>query len=326
MDIQELVQKADLLDYVGRYVEMNRDGGEWFGVCPFHGDTDPSFSISESNPLVYYCFGCGVSGNILHFIRGYHKVGFSKAIELLKEFVGYTGEINGNGSSDVMRIFRQFQPKKKEEVPEHIVLAEDFMRRYDTYAPQLELWTEEGISNEAMQRFDVAFDWRNERIVFPIRDNDGNIISVSGRTVDPDWKKKQLRKYSYYNKIRGVDLLYGLYENQKEIANKKQVIVFEGAKSVMKAYGYGYDNCVALLTSHLNDWQLKILIKLGCEVVFALDKGVDVKADKNITRLRQFCPVYYIKDRSGMLNDKDSPVDKGREVFDSLFGEKRRLK
>lgn len=326
MDIRELVEKASLLDYVAQYIEMNQDGDEWFGVCPFHGDTDPSFSISESSPYVYYCFGCGASGNILHFMQAYHKVGFPKAVELLKEFVGYVGEVTNSGASDVMKVFRQFKAKQRDAKPSHIILAEDFMQRYDAYAPQLEMWEDEDISREAMERFGVAYDWKNERIVFPIRDREGNVISVSGRTVDPDWKEKQLRKYSYYNKIQGVDLLYGLYENLEEIKKMRQVIVFEGAKSVMKAYGYGYKNCVALLTSHLNDWQLKLLISLGCEVVFALDKGVNIKEDKNITKLKQFCPVYWVTDKRNLINLKDSPIDGGKEVFASMFSERQRVK
>ena len=245
---------------------------------------------------------------------------------MLKEFVGYVGEVTNTGTSDVMKVFRKFRPKQKDEIPSHIILAADFMQRYDMYAPQLEIWEEEDITNEAMQRFGVAYDWKNERIVFPIRDTQGNIISVSGRTTDPDWKDKKLRKYSYYNKIQGVDLLYGLYENLDEIKKAKQVIVFEGAKSVMKAYGYGYKNCVALLTSHLNDWQLKLLIKLGCEVVFALDKGVNIKDDKNIMKLKQFCPVYWVADKKNLINIKDSPIDGGKEAFVSMLGEKQRVK
>lgn len=326
MDIRELVEKASLLDYVNQYIEMNQDGDEWFGVCPFHGDTDPSFSISESNPYVYYCFGCGVSGNILHFIQKYHKVGFPKAVELLKEFVGYVGEVTNSGASDVMKVFRQFKPRTEKEVVPHSIMDAGVMRRYDDDAVELLDWADEGISWESMRHYQVRYDARTQRIVFPIRDVNGNIISISGRTTDPDWKSKGLRKYTYTTKIHQLDTLYGLYESRDKIKERGVVYVVEGAKSVMKLRSYGYENGVALLTNHLSDYQLKLLIQLGCDVVFALDKGVDVRQDKNISKLKQFCRVYAVSDKGSLLDMKDAPVDKGKEVWEQLLKNKTLLR
>ena len=95
--------------------------------------------------------------------------------------------------------------------------------------------------------------------------------------------------------------------------------VFEGAKSVMKAYSWGFDNGVAVLTSHVNDRQFAILLKLGVRVVFALDADIDIREDKNIMRLRPYTRVEWITDWEDLLLTKEAPVDEGKEVFQHLY-------
>lgn len=328
MDIQTLLENVDLLKYVSQYVEMNEDNGEWFGVCPFHGDTDPSFSISpDKNPYVYYCFGCQASSNVLGFIQKYHHVSFPRAIKMAAEFAGIMEDITHSGAADALRIFKQFAPRKRtEKKPEYIILSPDYMLRYEFDLEKLQPWIDEGISIAAMDKFGVMYDRANERIVFPLRNGDGNIVGVSGRTVDPLWKQKGLRKYTYVHKMGLIDFIYGLYENLNSILEKREIIVFEGAKSVMKACSWGVPNTGAVLTSHLNEQQMNLLLRLGCAVTFALDKGIDIAQDKNIKRLRQFVPVYYIKDTDGLLEDKEAPVDRGVEVFKKLYEGRRRFK
>lgn len=87
---------------------------------------------------------------------------------------------------------------------------------------------------------------------------------------------------------------------------------------------WGVNNCGALLTSHLNPNQMKILARLGVRVVFALDKEVDIKKDHNIRRLKQYVNVEYLWDKDNELDEKDAPVDKGKDVFGRLY--QRRLR
>lgn len=92
----------------------------------------------------------------------------------------------------------------------------------------------------------------------------------------------------------------------------------------MLADSWGVHNTAALLTSHLNPYQLKILAKLGCRVVFALDKGINVREDENIRRLKRYVQVEYVWDKDNLLNDKEAPVDRGQEVWEILYKERRR--
>lgn len=327
MDIQTLVQSIKLSDYIGQYCELTYKDGEYWCLSPFSGtDTDPSFSIRDED-CVFYDFSDGNGGNILTFIQKYHKVSFPKALRIAADFAGIKEDIVTSGSGDILKIMKQFAPSRKQkEQTEHIILAEDFMERYDPDAPQLSIWEDEGISREAMRHFNVRYDCRNERIVYPVKMPNGNIISVAGRTIHKDYKEQGLRKYTYYQKIQCADFLLGYPENEEEIMRKREIIVFEGIKSVLLAWGFGYRNCVAISTSHVSPEQMSLLLKLGCSVVFALDKGIDITVSKNIKKLRQFVPVYYIKDTEGLIDDKEAPVDRGVEVFEELYKGRRRLK
>ena len=175
-----------------------------------------------------------------------------------------------------------------------------------------------------MQKFQVMYDSFSNRLVYPIRNLQGKIVNVGGRTLDVDWKEKKLRKYSYFQGWGGgMDVVYGLYENLECVKSLDRIIIFEGCKSVLIADTFGIHNTGALLTSHLSPYQMKILASLGCKVTFALDKEIDIRQDKNIQKLKQYVNVDYLWDKDNLLGEKDSPVDKGKEVFNKLYEHRR---
>ena len=94
----------------------------------------------------------------------------------------------------------------------------------------------------------------------------------------------------------------------------------------MIADGWGIKNTGAILTSHLNPYQFKLLIRLGITVVFALDAEVDIRDDVNIKKLLPYVKVEWVRNKRGLLEDKDAPVDKGFEVFQTLYEERGRLR
>ena len=198
------------------------------------------------------------------------------------------------------------------------------MSIYDANNDKLKIWESEGISQEIMNGYQVRYDIFSNRIVFPIRDMDGNIIAVKGRALDPNWKEKKMPKYIYFQEIGNVDFLFGYSRHKDAIREQKEIIIFEGEKSVMLAETWGIHNTVAILTSHLNPLQLPILIKLGVKVVFALDKNIDIRKDENIKKLSRFVQIEYIKDTENLIDEKDAPVDSGRDVWKRLY-ERRKL-
>lgn len=193
------------------------------------------------------------------------------------------------------------------------------MERYEKREDKLDVWRAEGISSASLDKFQVYYDSFSDRLVYPIRDADGNIVNVGGRTLDKAWKDKGLRKYTYFKPWGELNVIYGLSENLQSIKQKGEIILFEGCKSVLLADTWGIHNTGAILTSHLNPNQMKLLARLACRVVFALDKDVVVREDHNINRLKQFVKVEYIWDKDNLLSDKDAPVDKGLDAWKKLY-------
>lgn len=262
------------------------------------------------------------------FVRLFYKCTSREAIEMLKQYAGYDGKVSDFSRAEKLSATiscKKFMPdKQKQKESKTTKLPDDYMDRYEDRPEKLSSWREEGISDESLKKFCVKYDSFSDRIVYPIRDPDGIIVNIGGRTLDPDWKEKKLRKYCYFYPWGTMQTIYGYAENLKAILDKHEIILFEGAKSVMIADSWGIKNCGAILTSHVNPNQMKLLAKLGCDVVFALDKDVRVRDDHNIKILKDYVNVYYIYDYEDLLNDKDSPVDQGEDVFNKLY--ERRLR
>lgn len=323
MTLSELIDSVDILEYISQFTEFEEKGGEFWALSPLKEEETPSFSVNtEMNR--FFDFSSGKGGNILQFIKCYYQCSSQRAADILRKYAGENGCKSVNQKMEASRIAKRFAPKKKQiKTSKSVVLPDDYMSRYQIRDDKLSIWRDEGISDHSLRRFQVFYDDFSDRIVYPIRNIDGKIINVSGRTVDANWKEKKLRKYTYFKPLGILDTLYGLSENMDYIKMQNEIIIFEGAKSVMLADSWGVHNTAALLTSHLNPYQLKILAGLGCKVVFALDKGVDIREDENIKRLKRYVRVEYVWDREDLLEDKMSPVDAGEGVWKNLY--ERRL-
>lgn len=294
----------------------------------FKEEKTPSFSIRREPPL-WYDYSSGRGGNVYSFVKQYYKCPSSEAVEILKKYAGVDGEVLVRQEKMAATLIcKQFaKPKSTQKASSSTILPDDYMERYEKRDDKLEVWRCEGILDESLDRFQVYYDSFSDRLVYPIRNIDGKIVNIGGRTLDPLWKEKKLRKYTYFHPWGGsMNTIYGIAENMKYILQKREIILFEGCKSILLADGWNIKNTGAILTSHLSPNQLKILAKLGCRVVFALDKDVNIRDDHNIKKLKQYVNIEYIYDFSGLLAEKDSPVDKGREVFMTLYNQRLKYK
>ena len=306
---------------------MRRMENPGVSLSPFKDEKTPSFSVRRESKS-FYDFSSGIGGNVLTFVRYYYKCGYTEAIQKLKEYVGCTGEITPHQKLAAVQVAKRFsKPKTVTKFSKATALPDDYMERYEKRDDKLDVWRKEGISDASLTKFQVYYDSFSDRLVYPIRNLEGKIVNIGGRTLDPQWKEKKLRKYTYFmNWSGGMDIIYGLSENMKSIQEKREIILFEGCKSVLLADTWDVHNCGALLTSHLSNSQMKILARLGCKVVFALDKDVDILDDHNIKKLRSYVNVSYIFDREDLLEPKDSPADKGYEVFQKLYEQRFRYR
>jgi DNA primase len=321
--IQQIVDKVDILEYIGKFVELEQHGKDYIGRCPFHNEDTPSFSVNPDKKI-FFCFGCGVGNSIIDFVMMQKNIKFNQAVELL---IGMVDGININQRTsktiEFLKYVNRMNNKKCSSV-EREIFSPSVMDKFTK--SNIKEWIAEEISQDVMDRYDVRYDQRANRIVFPIYDIDGNIINVKGRTLYYNYKDLGLPKYIYYYPLHTLDFLYGFWQNKQSAIDKKEVIVFEGSKSVMKLESWGIKNVMSLETSRVNDSQINILLSLKCDIVFALDKGVALdKISKEVTKLKRFTKVYWIEDNHKILKHKDAPCDQGLFNFLQLYEERIRL-
>lgn len=327
MDIQNLLENIDAVEFISQYVELEEKNGEFWGLSPFKDENTPSFSVRRETGK-FYDFSSGLGGTLVCFVKNIRRCSGDEAIEILKKYAGYDGEISNPkeklSTTQVCKKFKRVKQTRKQS--KNTVLPDSYMERYEDRQDKLQAWINEGISKDSLMKFQVKYDSFSDRLVYPIRNLLGKIVNVGGRTLDPEWKAKQLRKYTYFFAWGSMEVIYGLSDNMKEILEKREVILFEGCKSVLLADTWGIHNAGAILTSHLSPAQMKILARLGCRVVFALDKDVRIREDHNIQKLKNYVEVEYLWDRDDLLDEKDAPVDKGEEVFRKLYNERLRYR
>lgn len=325
LDVSLLVERVDLIDYVSQYIDLEERKGEYWCQCVFHnGDNTASLSFNKEKQT-YYCLGCKKRGNIFTFVKTYHKMSNEEAIaELCKYGNLDVGELKA--PPDVIKHLRKMKKTFNTKAIEinRKPLDKDCMIVYN-HNPIKE-WLDEGISQEVLDKYIVRYDTLDKAIVFPIFDNLGNIINIKKRTLRPDFNAKKIPKYIYLHKLLKLDYLYGFAQNKDKYGEYKNLFIFEGEKSVLKMETFGYYNALALGTSSITKEQANTLIKTGKRICICMDKGISLpEIIERFKYLSRFTNTYVIIDRQNLLENKDSPIDKGIDVFKQLYAEKIKL-
>ena len=307
------------MEYISQLAEFEERNGEYWCLSPLQPEKTPSFSIRRETQQ-FYDFSAGVGGDVLNFIKLYHRCSIRKAIVILQEYAGVTDVTQSRQRLEATSIAKRFAGRKRpEKEPNQKVIPDSYLDQYEFSEDRLKPWLDEGITLESLRKFEVKYDAVSNRIVYPCRDIGGRILNIQGRTLDANWQEKKIRKYSFYFQGGIGGSLCGLHKNFEAARGQNSLLVFEGIKSVLKCDSWGIHNTAALLTSHLNPQQFKTLVKLSLPIVFALDAGVNPRKDANIMRLKRYVDVSYIVDRDGILEEKDAPVDKGLDRFRELY-------
>ena len=233
--------------------------------------------------------------------------------------------------------------KKKNSVPRLSEISEHILDIF-SYYPHEE-WLKEGISEESMKKYQISYWGKENKIIIPHRDIDGRLIGIRGRSLNED-EVKNGYKYMPIN-IEGKELshklgsnLYGLCQNEEAIRRIGKIVLFESEKSVLLCDTFYHQNnfSVAVCGSSISDTQFRIIRALGVrEVMIAFDKeyedpesrAAEVYGNKLINLARKFTPyftVYLLWDEEGLLDMKDSPADKGKEILEKLMKQKIEIK
>lgn len=212
----------------------------------------------------------------------------------------------------------KFKSKKKTSVT-NIVRHNEVLDEFEIIP--YKKWYDEGLKIYTQKYFGVGIDVRSERITFPIHNKDGELIGVKGRYCGLNKEIEDLYKYLYIVPCNKSIELYNFHRALPHIKRLKEVIIFEGAKSTWFATQWGFPNCVSIEGDKLSDEQIKLLKSLGLDIrfVFAYDKDKDKEFVKDeVSRLTGRMR-YGILDTSNLLVDKDSPIDKGIDVWKHLY-------
>lgn len=286
------------------------DGNNW---------TSTVVKLNENLSTYIYSRNDYDGTDIISLVQYIKKMNFRQAIEWLCLELGIdynNNDIEIKLESSSYKIFKMFEKRGSENII-HEILDEEILKQYEDRI--IQEWLDEGISEETQCKFEVKFDSKTNRIVFPIRDENGNLINIKGRTCFSNYKELGIPKYIYYYKLGTNDILYGLYQNRNSIQDI--LIIVEGEKSVMKFDSLGINNVVAVGTHTINKYQLDKILALKCrEVVIAFDKDVQYKElIEEAKKLSRYVNVSIIYDTNNYLDEKDAPIDQGILVWEELF-------
>lgn len=298
--VEEVRARNDIVDVISGYVKLQRRGSSYFGLCPFHNEKSPSFSVSPSKQM-YYCFGCGAGGNVFTFLMEYENYTFPEALKVLADRAGvslpeveYSEEAKKQRDlkSAVLEVnkmaakyfYYQLRAPQGEKAMEYLKgreLSDETMRRFGlgyagTYSDELYRYLKKkGISEELMKESGLMsvnerqgmYDKFWNRVMFPIMDINGKVIGFGGRVMG-DAKPKYLNSPEtvIFDKSRN---LYGLHIART--SRKKYMLVCEGYMDVISMHQAGFTNAVASLGTALTSQHASLLKRYTDEVILTYD-------------------------------------------------------
>jgi hypothetical protein len=301
-------------------------------------------NLEGGSPKLYYykkekifkCYtGCNSMFDIFELIIKINKLRGNEInlYTAIKE-TGVEGEQISKEIYDDLQYLRQMT-KDKDFGGDNTVNVVDtkVLDRFPYNTKGVQSWIDEGMTEETMKKFGIGYDNFLNAITIPNYDKDGDLIGIRGRFLNPDspYKYLPIKSYGETFSFPTGKYLYGFYQN-KDIINKKGIaIIFEGEKSVLKAESILPDNvALATLGKKITIDQLNLLLSLGGvrEVILAFDKDYKTKAEREekmkewekiLSILKPFFNISMLVDMQNKLGYKDSPIDKGKEIFMELI-------
>ncbi|QOR37893.1 DNA primase [Billgrantia diversa] len=302
--IDDLLARVDVVEVVGERVQLKKAGRNYSGLCPFHQEKSPSFTVSADKQF-YHCFGCGAHGNALRFLMEYDKLRFPEAVDQLASRLGL--EVPREGADDPRA---QARERKRQEGVNLLELAASFYRerlKMSEGQSARDYLARRGLAEEVCRDFGIGYapdDWEalkrhlsardiaeavqveygllvqreesgrtydrfRDRVIFPIRDVRGRTIAFGGRVLG-DAKPKYLNSPETPVFHKGREL-YGLYEARQANPRLKRVVIVEGYMDVVALAQYGLRNAVATLGTSTSEEHLARLFRMVNEVVFCFD-------------------------------------------------------
>ncbi len=302
--ISEILNTSDIVDIISQSVLLKKSGRNFFGLCPFHSEKTPSFSVN-SHKQIFYCFGCGAGGNVLNFIKRYHGITFPEAVKMVARKYSITIE---TGSIDPVQrkklVMKEslFRLNKNTMVyfesvlktPEHDQKAAEYLKRRkiseeiieefhlgfapDSWDSIVKKFRKDKVSKNTAVQSGLILERKSEngyydrfrnRIMFPIFDINMQVAGFGGRVMDDSMPKyMNSPETPVYNKSR---ILYGLHAAKQFCRQEGSVYIVEGYFDFLSLYQHGIRNCVASLGTALTHQHVRILKGYASKMILVFD-------------------------------------------------------
>jgi DNA primase len=296
-EILSIQRKANIVDIIRDYVPLTQRGKNYFGICPFHDDHNPSMSVSPEKG-VYKCFVCGNAGNVFNFVMEYEKVSFYEAVKIVADKIGVSIDIStskkeNNKKSplyDIYNIGYKFYQNNLNTVygkdaKKYLLnrkIDEDVIKNFNIglslsdselcNALKAKGFKDDDIvsSGVAVQNGNNIYDIYKNRIMFPLYDLEGNVVGFSGRIYNQKSESKYINTKETEIFKKG-ELLYNYHIAKKEARKEKNIIVVEGFMDVIRLSTIGIVNVVATMGTAVTKYQLNLIQKLAPNITLMFD-------------------------------------------------------
>lgn len=340
----EIRRKVDIVDIIGERIPLVARGKNFFGVCPFHDDSNPSMCVSREKQI-YTCFSCHATGNVYTFLMNYEHIDFKEALHYLGEKVGvnvsnvtvkkkntkydklyeaYNFSVKyfqNNLSSSVGKKARKYLASRS--IDEEIIKEFEIGLSLETKDDLTKLLVKKDYDLGTLNQIGLSSDDHdiyNDRIMFPLYDISGKPVGFSGRIYKDNGQNKYLNTKETELFKKG-ELLYHYHIAKEECRLKKSVIIMEGFMDVIRASTIGVKNTVALMGTALTSNQISLIKRLSNNIILCLDgdgPGVHAMLSIGDTLLNEGIEVKVV-----VLPDDDDPdefiLKHGKERFEGFL-------
>ena len=296
--LDELAARSDIVDVVSSYVELKRKGANYFGLCPFHSEKTPSFSVAPDKQM-YHCFGCKKGGGVFNFIMEIENLTFPEAVEFLARRAGMSlpqeGEMQNDGDRLRRRVlelnrtaarwfYDQLQQPQgaavqayldKRQIRRSVAVRFGMGASLDQWDALLRAMSEKGFTKKELMAAGLAvagrggriYDKFRNRLMLPVIDVRGDVVGFGSRVIDnSEPKYMNTTDTPTYSKRR---VLYGL--NLAKKTKRPNIILCEGNLDVVTLHQAGFDNAVACMGTALTQEQIHLLSRFTKELVLCYD-------------------------------------------------------
>lgn len=293
-EINSIQKQANIVDIIGSYINLEKKGNNYFGICPFHDDHNPSMSVNEEKGI-FTCFVCHKTGNVFNFVQDYENISFIEAVGVVADKIGLSLSENIHVTNKFAKHYEamnlaikyyqnNLRSKNGIEAKKYLekrALSDEIIDLFSIgLAPSNDelsnlllnkgfdenILMSVGLTNHANKIYDVF----KNRITFPIHDIKGNPVGISARIY------KQSDDAKYVNTKETVifkkgEILFNYHRAILEAKTKKRLIIVEGQMDAIRVYSCGIKNVVATMGTALTKDHIKILKKLNVKVVLCMD-------------------------------------------------------